>query len=81
VTDQDDAKATEVAKYRALETFANRLRILSAERRGAEDALASIRADIVRVARAAHVAGMTERAIARAAQVTPPAAHKWVKTS
>ena len=68
----------EAQKSRALEVFENELRKLGQERRRLEDATADVRADLVRIARAAHAAGMPERRIAKATQVTPAAAHKWL---
>jgi hypothetical protein len=65
-------------KARHLEVFEAELRKLGAERRRLEDEASAVRADIVRIARAAAAAGLTERRIAKAVGVTPAAAHKWL---
>ena len=65
-------------KARSLEVFEAELRKLGAERRRLDDAAAEVRSDIVRIARAASAAGLTERRIAKATGVTPAAAHKWL---
>jgi DNA-binding transcriptional regulator LsrR (DeoR family) len=44
----------------------------------AEETLANKRADLKRIARAAHAAGMTERQIAKAAGRSGPAVHAWL---
>jgi hypothetical protein len=40
--------------------------------------LAASRSDLARIARAAHVAGMTERGIARITKRSGPAVHAWL---
>ncbi len=65
-------------KARSLEVFEAELRKLGAERRRLADESAVVHADIVRIARAAAAAGLTERRIAKSVGVTPAAAHKWL---
>jgi hypothetical protein len=61
-------RARLIAQLRKLEVRVSRL----------DARLETAQADLVRAAKTAHVAGMTEREIAKAVRRTPKAVHVWV---
>lgn len=60
------------------EKFEDALRVQAEVVTGAEENLKEERADLKRIARAAHATGMTERAIAKVTGRSGPAVHAWL---